>query len=129
MLKEVHVAKPELGTKRQCRNCGNRFYDLGRDPILCPKCGTLFEVAASKGPGPAPKEAAEEAEVALDTPAGAELVSLDEADAGAVGAVAEAEEEAEEGAAAEDETFLEEEEEGDDVSALIDGEIEDDEEA
>lgn len=31
--------RPELGTKRVCQHCGARFYDLGRDPIVCPKCG------------------------------------------------------------------------------------------
>lgn len=33
------MAKPELGTKRVCQSCGARFYDLGRDPASCPKCG------------------------------------------------------------------------------------------
>src|ERR1700733_7823742 len=38
------VAKPELGTKRLCGSCGAKFYDLGKDPIVCPKCGTVFEI-------------------------------------------------------------------------------------
>src|SRR6266516_2338649 len=36
------VAKPELGTKRLCANCGAKFYDLSKDPIVCPKCATVF---------------------------------------------------------------------------------------
>ncbi|MGB0671459.1 MAG: TIGR02300 family protein, partial [Rhodospirillales bacterium] len=32
------MAKPEWGTKRACQSCGARFYDLGRNPIVCPKC-------------------------------------------------------------------------------------------
>lgn len=129
-LKDDDVAKPELGTKRQCRSCGNRFYDLARDPIVCPKCGTVFEVAATKGPSPVPVEAAEEVETKLDVPASAEIISLDEADAAAGGKELETEDEVEGGEPAADETFLEEEEEGeDDVAALIDGDIEDDEEA
>lgn len=36
------MAKPEWGTKRFCQNCGARFYDMGRDPVTCPKCGTPF---------------------------------------------------------------------------------------
>ena len=32
------MAKPEWGTKRTCRSCGARFYDLKRDPIACPIC-------------------------------------------------------------------------------------------
>jgi len=34
------MAKAEWGTKRRCTNCGAGFYDLGKTPILCPKCGT-----------------------------------------------------------------------------------------
>lgn len=34
------MAKPELGTKRVCVSCGTRFYDLTRQPAVCPKCGT-----------------------------------------------------------------------------------------
>ena len=34
------MAKTELGTKRVCVACGTRFYDLGRAPAVCPKCGT-----------------------------------------------------------------------------------------
>jgi uncharacterized protein (TIGR02300 family) len=33
------LAKPELGAKRVCQECGSRFYDLNREPIVCPKCG------------------------------------------------------------------------------------------
>ena len=34
------MAKPELGEKRTCVSCGTRFFDLGKDPAVCPKCGT-----------------------------------------------------------------------------------------
>lgn len=34
------MANPELGTKRVCVSCGARFYDLTRQPAVCPKCGT-----------------------------------------------------------------------------------------
>jgi len=34
------MAKPELGTKRVCVACNTRFYDLGKSPAVCPKCGT-----------------------------------------------------------------------------------------
>ncbi len=34
------MAKPELGTKRVCVSCGAKFYDLARQPAICPKCGT-----------------------------------------------------------------------------------------
>jgi hypothetical protein len=34
------MAKPELGTKRVCVSCAARFYDLTRQPAVCPKCDT-----------------------------------------------------------------------------------------
>jgi uncharacterized protein (TIGR02300 family) len=79
------VAKPELGTKRLCGSCAAKFYDLDRNPILCPKCGTQFELAVTK-PAPEPAKPAKPevvAEEAADTPvvAGAEIISLEEADA------------------------------------------------
>ena len=33
------MAKPELGIKRLCANCGAKFYDLNKPEPLCPKCG------------------------------------------------------------------------------------------
>jgi len=38
------VAKPEWGAKRTCHNCGARFYDLSREPIVCPVCSTVYDV-------------------------------------------------------------------------------------
>jgi uncharacterized protein (TIGR02300 family) len=40
----MKMAKPEWGAKRLCASCGERFYDLNRDPITCPSCGALFEL-------------------------------------------------------------------------------------
>ena len=34
------MVKPELGQKRICVSCSTRFYDLGKSPAACPKCGT-----------------------------------------------------------------------------------------
>ncbi len=36
------MTNPELGTKRDCPECGARFYDLGKEPAECPKCGHEF---------------------------------------------------------------------------------------
>jgi uncharacterized protein (TIGR02300 family) len=36
------VANEDLGTKRDCPNCGARFYDLNNDPAHCPKCAHEF---------------------------------------------------------------------------------------
>lgn len=32
------MSKPELGTKRDCPSCGGKFYDLNKNPVVCPKC-------------------------------------------------------------------------------------------
>jgi len=37
------LANPELGAKQICPNCQSKFYDLGRRPALCPKCGESFD--------------------------------------------------------------------------------------
>ena len=31
------------GLKRICGDCGVRFYDLNKRPIICPSCGTEFD--------------------------------------------------------------------------------------
>jgi uncharacterized protein (TIGR02300 family) len=134
------VAKPELGTKRLCGNCGAKFYDLNKDPIVCPKCHTVLELAAVSArarPEPvarAPAPAAEE-EVAAPEVADAEFVSLEEADAEAQGKKPEGEaiEGTEEEVELEDEdmddaTFIEEQEEGDEDVTDIIGDVDDEEE-
>src|SRR6266487_5816480 len=59
------VAKPELGTKRLCANCGAKFYDLSKDPIVCPKCATVFvpPVATRGRPEPVARTRSEERRV------------------------------------------------------------------
>ncbi len=37
------MANPELGAKQICPNCQSKFYDLGRRPATCPKCGATFD--------------------------------------------------------------------------------------
>jgi uncharacterized protein (TIGR02300 family) len=115
-------AKPELGTKRQCQNCAAKFFDLNKDPIVCPKCGTVFQGAAPVRAAAKPKE--EEA---------VGIVSLDEGEAGeekvAEPAVDDIDVEKDADDDEADHPFLEEEEEDDDddVSNLIDGDIASDE--
>src|SRR5215470_838421 len=51
------VAKPEWGSKRICPSCGTRYYDLMREPVICPKCATPFDAEAflrSRRTRPAP---------------------------------------------------------------------------
>jgi uncharacterized protein (TIGR02300 family) len=37
------LANPELGAKQICPTCSTKFYDLGRRPATCPKCGAEFD--------------------------------------------------------------------------------------
>jgi uncharacterized protein (TIGR02300 family) len=37
------LANAELGAKQLCPNCASKFYDLGRRPAVCPKCGETFD--------------------------------------------------------------------------------------
>jgi uncharacterized protein (TIGR02300 family) len=43
------ATKQARGMKRTCQSseCGARFYDLARNPIICPVCGTVYELASS----------------------------------------------------------------------------------
>jgi uncharacterized protein (TIGR02300 family) len=135
------VAKPELGTKRLCAGCGAKYYDLNKDPITCPKCGTVYEVVvvAPRGRPDAAAARAQAVQVAEAEPETneAEFVSLEEADAEAEGGAkkspAEAVEDVEdvevEGGDEDDSTFIEETEEEDaDVTEIIGGDIENEEE-
>ena len=122
------MAKPELGSKRQCLNCGAKFFDLNRDPILCPKCGATFQIAMPVRAQRAAAAAADDEEPNAEGEA--EVVSLEDADAESAEKISVGDDDIEiEDDSATDDTFLEEEEEdGEDVAGLIDGDIEDDEE-
>jgi len=127
------VAKPELGGKRQCQSCGTKFFDLNRDPIVCPKCGTVFQAVAVAPARAAPARRVEADDETEQDTANVELVSLEDADAAEAKATGASDDDIEiedDDSGNDDETFLEEEEEdNDDVSGLIDGDIENDEES
>ena len=127
------MAKPELGSKRLCASCGAKFYDLNKTPIACPKCGTPFEVVpVTTRPRLDKRAASREPEVEAEEVQGAELISLEEADAEAQGKQAEAADDVEADEAIEDNAegpIIEQEDEEDtDVSEIIGGDIEDEEE-
>ena len=124
------MARPDLGGKRQCQTCGTKFFDMNRDPILCPKCGSVFQVVAmTRAAARAAPVARNDADSEVEE-AGPEMVSLEDAEAGEkVEAVAEDDIEVEEDTSTDDTFLEEEEEENDDVADLIDGDIESDEEA
>jgi uncharacterized protein (TIGR02300 family) len=136
------VAKPDLGTKRLCASCGAKFYDLSKDPIVCPKCETVFHpvvyTSRSRGGAQAAAAVAPLVPEVAEAPEAAEveLVSLEEADAESEGGKKAAGDDVDVGDdevevaddGAEDDTFLEaDEDEGDDVSDIVGGGGEDDE--
>ena len=76
------MAKPEWGTKRVCQNCGAKYYDLQKDPIVCPKCGTVFDpdsLLRSRRTRPTAKPEA----VKTPKPEAAAVAKPDDAEAGA----------------------------------------------
>jgi uncharacterized protein (TIGR02300 family) len=116
----------ERGTKRTCQSCEARFYDLNRDPIVCPMCQAVFAVDGTGNAPAAPavaekpvRKPARRPEPVIEEPAGAEAVPEEVEVAEDV--VLEAEDTPIEG---EEETFLEQEEEDTDVSGFIEGGIE-----
>lgn len=57
------MAKPEWGRKVTCASCGNKFYDMRREPATCPSCGTANDPLQAFRPkrGSAPKPAVQAA--------------------------------------------------------------------
>ena len=128
------LAKSELGTKRLCAECGAKYYDLNRDPILCPKCGATFElvVATAKAKPEKAEEVAEKEDAAdEDETDGPVLVSLEDADDDDGDTVDGDDDDDvptdipdvaiddDDDDAADDDTFLEDDDEEDDMSDII----------
>ncbi len=123
------ATKEARGTKRTCQNpdCLARFYDLNRDPIVCPICQTVFELAPvvveeepEAAPEPVAAAAAPVATAADQADAGDgdevtdddALVSLEDADAELEGETVDNDDD--------DNTFLEtDDDEGGDVTGII----------
>jgi uncharacterized protein (TIGR02300 family) len=119
--------KAERGTKRTCQNpeCGSRFYDLNRDPIVCPICESTYQIVASPIAMAAAAPMADTARRAAKKPAydvvGVKPEDVPDAEGDELAAV-----EGDEAPASgdDDETFLEEEEEdGSDMSNIIGGPV------
>jgi hypothetical protein len=120
IMSDKATLRLERGTKRTCQNadCGERFYDLNRDPITCPICNSMYAIALQpppqvparptprplKRPVPIPHEVKEQIPAAED---GEELAALESED--------------EATPAEEDDTFLEEvEEDSSNMSGIVD---------
>ena len=66
------MAKPEWGLKRSCLSCGARFYDMQRDPIICPSCEAEFDPLALVRPRRARAAASQAKAKAEEKAAGSE---------------------------------------------------------
>ena len=42
------MTKPNLGKKRTCLSCEARFFDLNKNPAICPKCGAKCKIPVTK---------------------------------------------------------------------------------
>lgn len=132
------MVKPELGTKRDCPSCGTKFYDLNKNPVACPKCSHEFvpdlavKIKRAKTPEKQKEKPAARVRpvadeddpdsVSLDELRDQELAE-DDIDEDLLVIDADADDEVE------DDTFLpDDDEDGDDVSDLLRGGHESDEE-
>lgn len=116
----------DRGTKRTCQNgdCGARFYDLNRSPIVCPICGSKYAIAHS--PVSSVVAAEDKAPRKVKKPEFEPVA----AEAEAEDALVDVEADETEDAAADDadETFLEEEEDDGNVADIVGGPVEGEEE-
>jgi uncharacterized protein (TIGR02300 family) len=131
--------KAERGTKRVCQSCGSKFYDLHRDPIVCPICQTVYQVSGAPARAAAAGNNLDaDDDAVLDAGrTGLEFVPLDEVAAregedlpdiegGDIAEVAD-EDDAVLDPGSEEEPFLEAEDEGEaDVTGFVGGGKEDD---
>ncbi|MGE8943042.1 TIGR02300 family protein [Leptospira interrogans] len=126
--------KAARGTKRTCQNpeCGARFYDLNRDPIVCPICESAYKIASN----PAAAAAAAAAQAAEDKARRPKRPETTADSDGGDAPLVEGDEELadldtgdDELPAEEEETFIEPEEEEGDVSGILGSVSENEEEA
>ena len=122
------MASLDRGTKRQCLHCGTKFYDLNRDPVLCPSCGKVFLLTEARHARAIEREEAEAEEVeevdAIEPDAPAPTSTEDgdtEDEPGAEEDIPEVEgvEEAEDIGEDEADVFLEEEDEDEDINVDV----------
>ncbi|HCX68110.1 TIGR02300 family protein [Parvibaculum sp.] len=123
------MSKPELGTKRDCPSCGAKFYDLNKNPVVCPKCEHEYvpdtgTKAKRAKPAEKPKEKASKRVVAADDEGNVSLDAMrddelaadtdDDIDLDDVGVDVDDDDDA-------NDAFLEDDEDGDDVTDIVRG--------
>ncbi|MEP2828781.1 TIGR02300 family protein [Parvibaculum sp.] len=124
------MSKPELGTKRDCPSCGAKFYDLNKNPVVCPKCEHEYvpdtgTKAKRAKPAEKPKEKASKRVVAADDEGNVSLDAMrddelaadsddDDIDIDDVGVDVDDDDDS-------NDAFLEDDEDGDDVTGIVRG--------
>lgn len=78
--------RPDYGIKMECSSCGERFFDLNRTPITCPKCDFVYPTTEDKR---APVVEEKPVKVVAETETenqkeDTEFVSLEDADAATI---------------------------------------------
>jgi len=125
------LAKPELGTKRLCPNCGAKYYDLNHDPIVCPKCNALFATGAVATRRDTARPADDSDDELETEDEGVELVTLDEADGDSDDTVVDDDIDVDDDDVtvdADDDVLVDDEDSDDEVSDVVRGSGEDDDE-
>lgn len=130
--------KAARGAKRVCQSCGSKFYDLNRDPITCPICNAVFMDHDAKPKAVLVGNAEDDDDDEVLTPAkgGVEVVSLEEVAADETEDIPDLEDsdlavdDEDEDLGGDDEDFIavEDDDEDDDVTGIVGGSREDDEE-
>lgn len=124
------MSKPELGTKRDCPSCGAKFYDLNKNPVVCPKCEHEYvpdtgTKAKRAKPAEKPKEKASKRVVAADDEGNVSLDAMrddelaadsddEDIDLDDVGVDVDDDDDT-------NDAFLEDDEDGDDVTGIVRG--------
>ncbi|WP_421864780.1 TIGR02300 family protein [Parvibaculum sp.] len=124
------MSKPELGTKRDCPSCGAKFYDLNKNPVVCPKCEHEYvpdtgTKAKRAKPAEKPREKASKRVVAADDEGNVSLDAMrddelaadsddDDIDIDDVGVDVDDDDDS-------NDAFLEDDEDGDDVTGIVRG--------
>lgn len=71
MEDNVSTQADPRGLKRICMSCGTRFYDLNKDPIVCPSCNAEFtgeaKVKSRRGRAAVANDEKKESQVSPDT--------------------------------------------------------------
>ena len=131
--------KAARGAKRVCQSCGSKFYDLNRDPITCPICNAVFMDHDAKPKAVLAGNAVDDDdddEVLTPAKGGIEVVSLEEVAADETDDIPDLEDgdlavdDEDEDLGGDDEDFIavEDDDEDDDVTSIVSGPREDDEE-